>query len=412
MTALPTQPPEFREWSSGLRNPLAQAGTVWKRVQPADLEATRRALQLRRVDPGGLLAMSGQVLGPVTEWAALGNNVIGAWNWRGVDLADQYRAVMSAAGAFIASAMCYLKVSGPDAGRVLDALSPRSVSDIPVNAAKFVLFTTPAGTVDEEAVVVRTGPEEFLLSCGGGKPPSWLNLMAEGFAVCVEPSSVFSFNIKGPQRLAAVQSLVDSQSDDAVAALEPFQSRLVGTQVGGLARVLRSVIGYEVWAEQDVLAAVWRQLLEDRPAITPCGWELLTVYRLECQEILFGLFPVDLHAGTTLFEVGAGWMVRSDRHAQRNFVGREALTTASGAKRFRLTGLRAVDDNAIQPVLGQEVLTAARHFAGYVTSAAWSPREGRFLAFAHLLPESVNGSEVHVAGARWEVRSVPFGVGS
>lgn len=397
-----------REWSLEIRNPLAQASVVWATLNSAELDSVQEPLKLRRVDPGGIFEFTESQLGSVTKWTVLGDNVIGAWGWTGVDLADQYRGVTTRAGAFIASAMYYLQICGRDAGAVLDALSPRTVSDLPLNSARFVLFTTPAGTVDEEAIVIRTGPTEYVLSCGGGKEPGCLAQVAAGFAdVCVRPSEVFSFNIKGPWRLQAMQSLVHEADADAVAQLRAFQSCLVRTRVGGPARVLKSIIGYELWADTDVLAATWRQLVTERPGITPCGWQLLTIYRMECREIAFGLFPVDLHLGTNLFEVGAGWMLRHD-DGRRDYVGRDALLKARRSRRLWLAGLRALDIDIEVPAVGQEVFAESGDFVGYITSAATSPREDRAFAFAHLSPRCPAGSVIRVGDACWWVSPIPF----
>lgn len=398
-----------RDWANDIRNPLAQASLVWATVDRSDLEATCRVWGLRRTDPGGIFALSDQLLGAATRWTVLGDNVIGAWAWSDVALADQYRAVSTGAGAFIASAMAYVRVSGPDAPAVLDALTPRKLSDLPVNGSRFVLFTTPAGGIDDEAIVVRTGRSEFLMSCGAGRPPGWLAIALRDFPeAAVDGSPLCSFNIKGPLRLAAVLSIVQPGDRDAITEMATFATHVVRTTVGAEARILKSVIGYEVWAPPDVLCALWRTVITGRPMVVPCGWELLTVYRMECRAIVFGLFPVDLHAGTTPFEIGAGWMVPPVDDG-RDYIGRSALMAGRHSKRLWLAGLRAVDPDVPPPLVGREVFdSTSGAFLGYVTSSAHSPREGRALGFAHLSPRCSEGMEVTVEDSHWLVSLLPF----
>jgi glycine cleavage system T protein (aminomethyltransferase) len=394
-----------RDFDLIIRNPLAQSTPVWATMSAADLPSAQKVLGLRRTDPGRLFAISEQILGPADEWCILGANVIGVMGWPAVSLENQYRAVTQGAGAFIASGMCYLRLSGKDAADVLDMLSPRKISDLPVGSARFTLFTTPAGTVDEEAVIVRTAPDEFLMSCGGGKHPGWLATVARRFSdVAVTPSEIFSFNIKGPCRLEAAQSLMHPGDAGNIAALRNFRHCVTSPLVGGTARVLKTVIGYEIWATADTLAAVWQQLLTERPKIVPCAWELLTVYRLECTPIVFALYPLDIHSGTTLWDVGYGRMIRRD---EGDYIGRKALLESADRARLWFAGLRAAGDTPA-PVAGEEVLAPSGDFLGHVTSAAYSPLHGRTLAFAHLLPPSAPGKEVMVNGETWTTTTLPI----
>lgn len=60
----------------------------------------------------------------------------------------------------------------------------------------FTLFTTPVGTVDEEAIVLRTGDEEYLVSCGGAKTLSWLpEALAAYPRATTNPSSICVFGM-------------------------------------------------------------------------------------------------------------------------------------------------------------------------------------------------------------------------
>jgi aminomethyltransferase len=394
-----------RDFDLDIRNPLSQAGPVWGTLTAADLAAVQGPLGLRRTDPGGVLALTEQVLGPADRWCLLGANVIGVTGWESVPFADQYRAVTTGAGVFVASAMLYLRVSGPGAGAALDMLSPRTLSDLPVGHARFILFTTPAGTIDEEAVVIRTGEEQYELSCGGGKPPGWLADVAQGRDdVTVQENDRFGFNIKGPKRLQAVQSLLHPDEAEPVAKLVNFQSRPARSRNGDQVRVLKTVIGYEVWATEETLHDTWRLILTGRPQIVPCAWEVLATYRLECTNMVFGLYPVDLHSGTSLHEVGFSWMAnRGDGH---DYIGRKALLESSAHGGLWFAGLRARADGPAPPV-GREVRSRSGEFMGYLTSAAPSPRHGAPLGFAHLVPDCVPGSDVLIDDAVWTVCTLP-----
>ncbi|MER6762725.1 MULTISPECIES: aminomethyl transferase family protein [Amycolatopsis] len=378
---------------------------VWTLVNPEDLAAATRVLALRRTDPGGLFSLTAERFGPVTAWCALGDNVIGAANWNRLTFAEQYQAVSERAGAFIASGMLYLRISGSGAGTMLDRLAPRTVSDMSIGTARFVLFTTPAGTIDEEAVVLRTAPDTFLLSCGGGKRPGWLESAARLHpGVAVEEGTHGSFNIKGPGRLDAVLRIVNKLDAEAVANLAPFEHCEIRSPEGDPVRIVKTIIGHEVWARPEILRRMWQRVLDDYPRTVPCGWDLLNTYRMECTDIAFALYPVDLHAGITLREANYRWMVKAGE--KHDYVGRSSRLSDAGP-RLRLRGLEA--DLAVPaPAVGEEITDKFGVFQGHVTSAAHSPQLGRPLAFGHLHPELGPGSSVVIDGTAWTVRSLPI----
>jgi len=151
-----------------LRNPLYQDNMVWKVLPTASVTNGCSQIFSRTRDSTGILDDIAQAVGPPTAMCVLGDNVIGVASWEQIPLAEQYQAVTEGAGAFVASNMHYLRLHGPDAAAVLNMLTPRNIYKLPPGRAMFTLFTTPTGTVDEEAIVLRTGDEEYLVSCGCG----------------------------------------------------------------------------------------------------------------------------------------------------------------------------------------------------------------------------------------------------
>ena len=394
------------DYSNNIKNPLAQTELGWEIIASHQLESACDLLNLRRVDPGNIFSMSEKILGTVSHWCILGNNVIGVNAWANVPLEEQYHAVQHKAGAFIATAMQYVKVSGRDAGIAIDRLSPRLVSNMPINSLKFVLFTSFSGAVDEEAIIIRTSVTEYIMSCGGGRFPSWLKTIASEYHdAIVEESNILSFNIKGPLRKEAILGMIKPKHTAEVSNLSPFTSCLVQMKIEGTARIARTTIGYEIWSDPHTLAEIWKDMLYHHPLITPCAWQLLNMYRVECQVMIFALYPLDMNSSTTLWEIHYGWMLPAvDTH---DYIGREILRKNKYEPSCKLTGLYALQTYDT-PSIGSAVLDSEGQFAGYVTTASFSIRDNRILLFAQLLPHLQNNQHYFVGNDRYNLAALPF----
>ena len=393
---------------SDLRNPLCHENKVWRVIPLTSLVNGCNFTFSRQTDVTGILDDISRAVGPPTAMCVLGSNVIGAADWEQIPFAKQYQAVTTGAGAFVASNMLYLRINGPDAAAVLNMLTPRNVHKIAQSGAMFVLFTTPSGTVDEEAIVLRTGTDEYLVSCGGGKMPSGLQDALKSYPrASVEHSDIVSFNIKGPKRIAAMQALVRQEDRAQVASLQPFHACQTQTPDGKSIWVLRTVVGVEMWGIAPVIRKVWDRILGKPGLITPCGWNLLNVYRMECNLMVFAVYPLDVHGGATLWEAGYGWMIEESE--EEFFIGQDSLNESRGEERFWLGGLMASGSTQDAPPVGAEVYTREGEFSGYVTSTAFSIKYGRVLAFAHLKMEHEPGDTLTVNdNQKWLVCSLPF----
>ena len=391
-----------------LRNPLCHENKVWRVIPPARLVNGFSQNFSRPNDVTGILDDISMAVGPATAMCVLGSNVIGAADWEQIPFERQYRAVTEETAAFVASNMLYLHISGPGAVAVLDMLTPRNVQKLAQNCAMFVLFTTPLGTVDEEAVVLRTGPEEFFVSCGGGKAPSGLQEALQAYPqVRAEHSDYVSFNLKGPKRMTAMQALVQPEYRQRLASLKPFQAFQARTLDGNPTWLLRTVVGVEMWGLAPVIRTVWEKILNLPDLITPCGWNLLNVYRMECALMVFAVYPLDVHSGTTLWETGYGWMI--DGCKETEFIGQDALSQSRGKENLWLAGLSANDTEQDVLPAGSELLGSNGQVAGYVSSAAWSIKFKRALAFAHIETNYQPGDVLTFKdGSHWTVCSLPF----
>ncbi|GAA2367517.1 aminomethyltransferase [Catellatospora methionotrophica] len=380
-------------------------------LPPAHPALLARPSVLRRSDPGDAFAVIARRYGEPTGYCVLGGNVAAVSSWTGLSFADQYQAVTAGAGVFPCGGMYYLSLTGPHAADVLNLLSPRRFDRLEVGQATFAIFTTPEGTVDTEGVVLRVGPDAFQVSIGGEtNPPTWLyDALERHPGTVAQEADLSSFNIKGPRRMEAMARLLSETHAARLATLGTFRGMPVRTRWGADAWVVRTVIGVELWASAEVTHEAWQAMTAEPAVFTPCGWDLLATYRLECPDFAFYLCPLDIHRGTYLFDAGLGHVVSPERTGE--YVGRQALSDpARWGGRLWIGGLRAADPDAGRRRIGEPLPALPTGGpAGYVTSAGHSPRAGRELCFAHLDVAVRPGDTVGFAdGTTWQVVPLPI----
>lgn len=365
---------------------------------------------LRRCDAGDAISVIAERYGPPDRYCVLGANVAAPSGWATIPLSAQYRAAREGAGVFLCGGMCYLSVRGPDAARVLDLLTPRRLDDLGVGHARYAVFTTPDGAVDTEGVILRTDDESYLVTLGGdARPPRWLPDACSAYSgVTVAGSSYSSVNIKGAARDEAMLTLISPAFADQVRALGPFRGAPVRTSWGQPAWVVQTILAIELWAEADVVREAWTRIVAMPETFTPCGWDLLAMYRMEYTVLPFYLCPLDIHQGTHLLDVGLGRLVSGDKKA--DYVGRAGLQArVLSADRMWAAGLVATRDDAPRRAVGEKVVLPGTSCLGYVTSAGRLPQISREACFAHLPRSCGPGSLVQVTdGSVWEVTKLPI----
>jgi aminomethyltransferase len=384
---------------------------AWRTIPPGHPALLAPPNVLRKSDPGDAFEVIAGKYGKPHSYCVLGGAVASVSNWEGLTYEAQYQAVTSGAGAFPCGGMYYLSVTGPHAADVLDLLTPRNVSNLDIGRAVFVIFTTPEGTVDTEGVVLRDGEHSYQVSIGGeSAPPTWLHDALREYpdTVAIE-SNLSSFNIKGPNRIVAMSRLLRDEDGHRLDRLRPFRAIPVRTRSGGDAWIVRTVIGIEMLAAAEVIHQAWQAMVAAPDIYTPCGWDLLATFRLECQDFAFYLCPLDIHRGTYVFDVGLGHVV--SRAKPTAYVGRKALENPERwGGRSWIGGLTADSPDIPRRSIGEQVagLDSDRP-CGYVTSAAFSPRAGVQLCFAHLSTEIRPGDTVRfMDGSTWRVSPLPM----
>ena len=275
-----------------------------------------------------------------------------------------------------------VEISGPDALRFAQRLTPRDLSKLRVGQAAYALITNADGGILNDPVVLRVAEDRFWFSLADSDILLWAQgLAAHGDCeVSVAEPDVSPLQVQGPRSGELVAGLFG----DWVRTLPFYHFRafdfdgiplLVGRMGYSHERCFELFLRDGSRGEE-----LWERLWEaGQPlGVTPGAPSL--ALRLEA-----GIYShlSDLDAATNPFEVGLGWTVQLDSEVP--CIGREALCDiAAKPLKRRMLGaeiegppLWAGNEHRLQ-------VLAEGHRAGYLTSCGYSPRLAKNLAFVML----------------------------
>ncbi len=355
-------------------------------------------------------------------------NETGLWeHWSGCLTATKYQlsekaeyfAIRNAAGLFDSSPLYKYRIHGPDAERFLAGVLARDIRTCPPGGAQYTIWCDDRGYVIEDGVILRHGPDEFVLTAAEPNL-AYLEGLVGGLEVAIDDVSDdwAVLAIQGPRSRALLAGLTPD-----VATLPYFG--LVATSIAGVPVHLSRTgftgdLGYEVWVRSEDALAVWDAVwaASRGQGIVPIGMTALYMARIEAGLLLL---DVDFHSSrfawtdadrSTPVELGLGWMLRDVATDDRPFIGRDAIRRELAGKtsRWKLSGLvldwreydRIWDAAGLIPPKDHTpvqdeyyVYDDELNQLGYATSQMYSPMLQRHIALARVpLDRSTPGSRV------------------
>jgi sarcosine oxidase subunit alpha len=297
-------------------------------------------------------------------------------------------AVRAGCGAFDASTLGKIEVSGPDAARFLDRLYVETMSTLPVGRIRYGLMLTEHGIVFDDGVASRLGATRFLVgttSAGAARVAEameeWLQGEWPELRVFVTPVTHQwgVITLTGPE----TRSVLHRLGTDIDLARDAFPHMAVreGRVAGMAARVQRvsftGEISYEIAVAARHAAELFQRALAARAE--PFGIEALMILRLEKGYIHVGS---ETDGTTVPDDLGMG---RGIARKASDFVGRRSLRLPEALRsdRNQLMGLRTSEPGFV-PAPGTHVALGDGGVGsdGWVTSSAFSPTLGRSVALA------------------------------
>jgi sarcosine oxidase subunit alpha len=305
----------------------------------------------------------------------------------------EVQAVRTNVGMCDVSTLGKIEIVGPDAGALLDLLYTGTFSTLPVGRMRYGVMLREDGFVFDDGTTARLVQDRFVMTTTTANAPRVLQHMEYVHQVLrphwrVAFVSVTDrwaqFAVAGPRSRAIIASVLDPDSDVSDAAF-PFMAAGSFTSLGGVqTRLFRvSFCGeraYEIAVPAGSGDALVRQLAA--AGAVPYGLEALGVMRIEKGHPAGG----ELNGQTTARDLGMGKLLST----KKDYIGRALAQRPAllDPQRPTLVGLRPVD-RAARLRAGAHLLPlgASADIAndqGWVTSSAFSPSLGHWIALAML----------------------------
>ncbi|HEX8119053.1 MAG TPA: glycine cleavage system aminomethyltransferase GcvT [Pyrinomonadaceae bacterium] len=324
---------------------------------------------------------------------------------------EEHTRTRARAGLFDVSHMGEIEVLGPGAIDFVNRLCSNDASKLVDGQAQYSALTTERGTVVDDLLVYRFGPEHLLLVVNAsttGKDWDWINSHRGGEDVQLTNRSAdfCQIALQGPSAVSILQPLTETPLEEI--KYYHFREGKVDGRDAIISRTgYTGEDGFEVYAAPEHAEALWQKFLDaggygEPDGILPCGLAARNTLRLEAGMALYGH---EITEETTLLEANLGWITKLNKG---DFTGREALARQKeeGVRR-KLVGFEVTDRGIARD--GQDVYIEGEP-AGQVTSGSPAPYLKKNIGMAYVPAEHATaGREIHVdvRGRRVAAQIVP-----
>ncbi|MEX2102274.1 MAG: glycine cleavage T C-terminal barrel domain-containing protein [Actinomycetota bacterium] len=288
-----------------------------------------------------------------------------------------------------------VEITGPDAARFTQLLTPRDLSTCAVGQGKYVLICAPDGGIVNDPILLRLGENHFWLSLADSDALLYA-LGVAAFAnmdVQIREPDVSPLQLQGPKSKQVIQKLFG----DDVMNLKYYWC--AQTELDGIPLVISRTgwtgeVGYELYLRDSARGGeLWDKVMAageefDIRAIAPSDQR-----RMEAGIFNYGN---DMDVTNNPFEVtGLERLVELD--TDTTFVSRAALEKikADGVKR-KLVGVKINSDPLAMWLENFWPVKSGGEVVGRTTSASYSPRLEFNMGYVWV-PIELAGTGTHVA---------------
>ena len=303
-----------------------------------------------------------------------------------------------------------VEITGPDAFRFTQLLTPRDLSRCRVGAGRYALITAEDGGIINDPVLLRLGENHFWLALADSDVLLWARAVAmrTDMRVEIREPDVSPLQVQGPKSRAVMEALFGDRVND-LPYYNFFETNLDGIPLVVTRTGWTGEVGYEIYLRDGSRGVeLWERIMEAGAPhnIRPTGPS--DIRRIEAGLLNYG---ADMTLDNNPYEVGLDRLVELDKEAE--FIGKDALRRikAKGVTR-KLVGVEIHAD----PLDLNETawpVSVKGAIVGMVTSAVYSPRLKRNIGYAMVpVAHAAVGTELLVetplGAAKATVVTMPF----
>ncbi len=288
-----------------------------------------------------------------------------------------------------------VEITGPDAFKFVQLLTPRDLSNLQVGQCKYVLILNNEGGILNDPVLLRLAENHFWLSLGDSDILLWAQGLAvnSGLNVQINEPDVSPLQLQGPKSAKIMQELFGEN----ILKLKYYW--LKEENLDGIPLIISrtgwsSELGYELFlrdgSKGDLL---WEKIMEAGKNYGLKPGHTSSIRRIEGAMLSY---HADADINTNPYEIGLERLINLETDI--NYIGKAAL------KEIKKNGIKRKQVGLIldcNPLKGPNTtfweITKGDKVLGKVTSAVYSPRLKKNIALAMVsIEESKIGNKVIV----------------
>ena len=281
-----------------------------------------------------------------------------------------------------------VEITGPDAYKFIQLLTPRDLSKLSIGQCKYVLIVNNEGGILNDPVLLRLGENHFWLSLGDSDILLWAQGVAinSGLNVKVVEPDVSPLQLQGPNSSKIMQKLFG----ESILDLKYYWLREL--ELDGIPLVISrtgwsSELGYEIYLRDGSKGnLLWEKIMSTGKEFDLQPGHTSSIRRIEGAMLSY---HADADINTNPYELGLDRLVNLDTNI--NFVGKNSLKKIkeNGIKRKQI-GLILDCEPLERPNTTFWKIYKNKNEIGKVTSAVYSPRLKKNIALAMISIEEAN----------------------